>query len=174
MILSREFRQPKGMKPTLVEEVNELLTEANQAIGGRLVAIAGERQGLLDGLQGMRELYHYRVFATARQLRNDAEAWFHEQEVIRPAEELFAVRYGLTVDDLDTAWSKRREGIRGVIFRKDIERRAELRDVFFGLVDMIGKEQMGDDYQYDSFIAGTTPEALSRAIQEWLDRQNWQ
>ncbi|MBI5620659.1 hypothetical protein HY949_02700 [Candidatus Gottesmanbacteria bacterium] len=173
MALSKELRPPiKGMPSISEEEAKELVTRAHEAVGGRLTAGPGENQGLLDTLQGMREMNEYRILASARQLMNEMDAWAHERDVVTPVEEWFAQQYDLTADDLETAWSQRREGIRGRLFRQEIENKAALRDDFFSLIDAIGLEEMGEGYEYGQFIAGTTPNALLQAVQSRIGPQD--
>ena len=173
MALSEGLRQPiKGMPPISEEEADRLASKAHEAVGGKLTARPGEDHGSLDALQAMRELQEYRILATAQQIGDGIEAWAHERDVVIPAEELFAQQHGLTADDLEVAWGKRRDGIRGKLFRDETEERAALRDQFYSLVDTIGAEMIGEEYEYGQFIAGISTEGLVELVQTRLDRQN--
>lgn len=171
-----DLRQPvKGMMPISEAEAQELSDRANKATMDRLadMKLSGDPQEkrLEQGLFALKEAHEFHIAVIARQFFNEAQAWFHEREVILPAEELFAARHGLTAEDLENAAWERRQGIRGILFRDEKLRKAGLRDAFFGLVDMIRIEKDGDESDYYSFIAGTTPEILSKLVQERLDAE---
>lgn len=177
MPFSKDLREPiKGIQPISEEEAEELADQAQRAVEERykeqLKPRSGEDPAQLRALAGVIEFAEFRTSVMALQLFNDAEAWAHERDVIQPAEEVFATKHGVTVEDLETAWSQRREGIRGQLFRQETEQKAGLRDQFFDLVDRIGMEQMGDGYAYDQFITGITPEALLPLVQAKLDTES--
>lgn len=166
MSLSKDLREPiKGMGPISEEEAEQLLAAAEQAVGPSPIARPGEPQDALNALHGLQVLNEYHASAVARQFVNATDGFFHERDVVIPAEEAFAAANGLTRDDLEAAWSERRAGIKGQIRRSETERLAALRDQFFATIDAIGAEQMGDNYTYDSFIgAQTSPDDLLTQI----------
>jgi len=174
MAISKDLRQPiQGFPPISEAEAEELAQRAQEAVRARyegaLEPREGEKGDTIGALLVMTEFVEYRTAAMARQTVHAAEAFFHEQEVITPAEEAFAAKHGVTVEDLETAWGKRREGIRGKLFKEETERRAALRDAFFELIDAVGTERMGEGYTYDQFIAGVTPDVLLEVVQARLD-----
>lgn len=174
MPFSKDLLEPiKGMPPISEEEAEELAVRAQRAVEERykeqLEPRPGEDSAQLQALVGVLEFADFRTSVMARQMFNAAEAFFHERDIILPAEEAFAAEHGLTAEDLDDAWNQRRSGIRGQLFRQETERRAALRDQFFDLVDGIGAERMGERYEYGQFIAEMNPEDLLSAVQARLD-----
>lgn len=176
MHYSEALRAPiDGLPPITDGEAEVFIKKAAQAVqekyGDKLKPRRGEDPAALQALAGAIELQEFRTSVAARQIGNSAAAFFHERDVVLPAEEAFASRYGLTAEDLDRAWNERRDGIRGRIFREEKERKAQLRDDFFALVDQIGVEQMGEGYDYGAFVARQSPEDLLQDVQARLDAQ---
>lgn len=169
-----DLRQPiKGAYPISEGEADELSRQAHEEAAKLKINPLSDpgEQKLLEGLRVMKEFQIFRTSVIARQFINDADAWFHEREVITPAEELFAAKHSLTADDLENAAWERQQGIKGLIFRDEKLRKAGLRDAFFGLVDMVRVGEEGYESSYDSFIAGMTPEVLSKLVEERLDAE---
>ncbi len=160
------------MRPISEEEAEELSDRAHQEVGKlKKFGLGGEEERLQKGLFLLKEAQEFHISVVARQFVNAADAMFHERRVVVPAEEIFAVRHGLTADDLENAAWERRQGIKGRIFRDEKLKKAGLRDAFFGLLDMVRVGEEGYESSYDSFIAGMTPEVLSKLVQERLDAE---
>lgn len=169
-----DLRQPiKGLRPISEVEADELSLRAHEEVANLNIKLSDNpRERKFDqALLAIKEAQTFHTAVIARQFINDADAWFHERDVITPAEELFAARHGLTAEDLENAAWERRQGIKGILFRDEKLRKAGLRDAFFGLVDMVRVGEEGYESSYDLFIAGTTPEVLSKLIQERLDKE---
>lgn len=174
MSWSIDLRQPiKGSRPISEAEADELSLQAHEEVVNLNIKLSDDprARSLDQAFLAIKEAQIFHVAVIARQCINEAEAMFREREVILPAEELFAGRHGLTANDLDNAAWERRQGIRGLIFRDEKLRKAGLRDAFFGLVDMIRVGEEGYESSYDSFIAGMTPEILSKLVEERLDAE---
>ncbi|MBI5356418.1 hypothetical protein HZB78_02290 [Candidatus Collierbacteria bacterium] len=174
MSWSIDLRQPnKGAYPISETEAEELAAEACKEIAKLNIKLSDDpvERRLGQGLLAIKEFHIFWTSVIARQFINDAEAMFHERDVVIPAEELFAARHGFTAEDLDNAAWERRQGIKGRLFRDEKLMKAGLRDAFFGLVDLIRVETEGHEPGYDSFIASMTPEALSKLVQDRLDVQ---
>lgn len=169
-----DLRQPvKGTYPISEAEAEEISLRAHEEVAKLNVKLSDdprERQ-FNQVLLTIKEAQTFHIAVIARQFTNDAEAWFHERKVVVPVEELFAARHGLTADDLENAAWERRQGIRGILFRDEKLRKAGLRDAFFGLLDMVRVGEEGYESSYDSFIAGMTPETLSKLVQDRLDAE---
>lgn len=169
-----DLRQPvNGTYPISELEADELARKAREEVAKLKIKPLGdpEEQKLFEGLLVLKEFQVFRTSVIARQFANDADAMFHERDVVIPAEEIFASRHSLTADDLENAAWERRQGIRGRILRDEKLKRAGLRDAFFGLLDMVRVAEEGYESSYDSFIASMTPEVLSQLVQERLDAE---
>lgn len=169
-----DLRQPvKGTYPISEAEAEELSLRAHEEVAKLNVKLSDDpREREFDqALLAIKEAQTFRIAVIARQFINDADAMFHERKVVTPAEEIFASKHGLTADDLENAAWERRQGIRGILFRDEKLRKAGLRDAFFGLLDMVRVGEEGYESSYDSFIAGMTPETLSKLVQDRLDAE---
>src|SRR3989338_3042111 len=97
MPFSKDQRHPiQGFPPISEAEAEELAQRAQEAVRARyegaLEPREGEKGDTIGALLVMTEFVEYRTAAMARQTVHAAEAFFHEQEVITPAEEAFAAK----------------------------------------------------------------------------------
>lgn len=117
-----------------------------------------DNEKFLKMADALKEWHERKIKEIAEEIMQIGENYFHEREVILPAEELFAQKHGMTADRLEEDWGKRREG-KGFLCRQG----AELRDDFYKIIDEIA-DSLGKTY--DTYVHEVEPDDFMKAFKE--------
>lgn len=117
-----------------------------------------DNEKFLNMADALKEGYERKIKETAGEMVQMGENYFHEMEVILPAEELYAQKHGMTAERLEEDWGKRRAK-KGFLWKEG----AELRDKFYEIVDEIAKSH---GKTYDEYVYEVDPQDFMRIFKE--------